>query len=468
MPAKRPAGAVAAVVPRGLLKKARKRLERGKATPADLALLQRGLATATQGQSHSQEKKEPGQSNEQALFHSVFGNARPRVLFQESYFDEKQREQQITSKEFHNLLFWVLTESMGTKPGWVFVDNKALIPSVVLVVVDAPSPAVCNYQPAFTKENDKAGGDVFVRMRISSPHHSNLSTSGSGLPSVAERLLLSEPSSAEKKKQLKQRRSRQTRSRRERCTIEDLIMTQQQREQHGYNQIKHTMDLTAEVESFSRATSGTGSPEKKSRLATTSAGDSEDDQRSDNPADSDGKPEVWIDGKFGGRRCRDGVACADPLCGFAHPMSWPHQPSTKTPKLKRLKITRQLTPRGTSVIKTTYRPEAVVLTVRPVEQDRDLALAPAGGPSASTDAGESGAATSSASIASSSSVKAASVFALDCEMVETELNDLHRSHPHDEVRSATPQCIGEYSVGLKLPRLQRVSGRPAPIRPPLF
>lgn len=445
MPAKRPAGAIAAAVPRGLLKKARKRLERGKGTPADLALLQSGFAAAAAAKApslglsrpHSQEKT-PGQSNEQALFHSVFGNARPRVLFQESYFDEKQRDQQITSKEFHNLLFWVLTESMGTKPGWVFVDNKALIPCVVLVVVDAPSPTAGNDQPAFTKETDKAGGDVFVRMRISSPHHSTPSITGNGLPSVVERLLLSESSSAEKKKQLKQRRSRQTRPRRERCTIEDLIMTQQQREQHGYNHIKHTMTLTTTDKSSNRANSGTGSPERTSSLATTSVDDGGADQRSSNAVDSDGKSEVWIDGKFGGRRCRDGIACADPLCGFAHPMSWPHQPSTKTPKLKRLKITRQLTPRGTSVIKTTYLPEAVVLTVRPVEQDGELASAAAAGPSASTDAGASRDTASSGSIAHSSSMKAASVFALDCEMVETELNDPHRSHPHDEVRSASP------------------------------
>ena len=33
--------------------------------------------------------------------------------------------------------------------------------------------------------------------------------------------------------------------------------------------------------------------------------------------------ETWVPGeKFGDRKCRDGVACTYPQCGFAHPLAW--------------------------------------------------------------------------------------------------------------------------------------------------
>ena len=34
-------------------------------------------------------------------------------------------------------------------------------------------------------------------------------------------------------------------------------------------------------------------------------------------------PEQWIPGRYGGdQRCRDGAACSNQACGFAHPVSW--------------------------------------------------------------------------------------------------------------------------------------------------
>ena len=49
-------------------------------------------------------------------------------------------------------------------------------------------------------------------------------------------------------------------------------------------------------------------------------------------------PTPWVAcGKFGDKRCRDGGACSNTKCGFAHPAEWIHlQPSPKEPPPKEL------------------------------------------------------------------------------------------------------------------------------------
>jgi len=382
MPDKRPMPS-GATFNRGLLKKARKRMSSGKATAGDLALLQQHAASLAATKSGG---VQASGSNERAMFESIYGtNALPRLVFQQSLFMEKQRLIQITQKELNNLFFWILTESMGTKPKWVWVDNKALIPCIAVVIIDGEH-STAEGEHAFTKADCTKRGDIHVRLRVKNTRHPPRG--------VVDRLLSCELSSGDKKKQA---RRHQRKHERKRCTIEELLMTPQQLKDHGYLNVVDPMTVssiqpTQAVSSPDGASSGTAS-------------------KSDSDAPDASEPVVWVEGKFGPKHCRNGAACADLLCGFAHPTTWPHHPKDEV--LHRPKITRQLSKGGKNIITTKTTATSVERKVRPVAELRSVQP-----PSHSAEL----------------NAPAATVYAMDCEMVETEINDSTRQNSTSEVR----------------------------------